>query len=48
VYLLEIDWWGAVLCFKEPKYIDKRRLFNYYGPAPRTFDARDVQAQRKD
>jgi hypothetical protein len=33
---------GSVQCYKEPKYSDSRRLVNFYGPAPRTYDAPDA------
>ncbi len=29
---------GAVQCYKEPKHSDSRRLVNFYGPAPGTYD----------
>ncbi|MBT7356698.1 MAG: hypothetical protein HN809_09880 [Rhodospirillaceae bacterium] len=32
---------GAVLCYKEPKHSDERRMVNYYGPAPSRYDAPD-------
>ena len=32
---------GAVQCYKEPKHSDSRRLVNFYGPAPRTYDKPD-------
>lgn len=32
---------GAVQCYKEPKHSDSRRLVNFYGPAPSTYDAPD-------
>ena len=43
--LLQIDWCGQ--CYKEPKQSDKRRLVNYYGPAPYTCDALDALVQSK-
>ncbi|NQU58119.1 MAG: hypothetical protein HQ513_12860 [Rhodospirillales bacterium] len=32
---------GAVQCYKEPKDSDSRRLVNFYGPAPSTYDKPD-------
>jgi len=32
---------GSVQCYKEPKHSDSRRLVNFYGPAPRTYDKPD-------
>jgi hypothetical protein len=33
---------GSVQCYKEPKHSDSRRLVNFYGPAPRTYDKPDA------
>ena len=30
---------GAVQCYREPKYSDRLRLVNYYGPHPSRYDA---------
>ena len=30
---------ASVQCYKEPKHSDSRRLVNFYGPAPREYDA---------
>jgi hypothetical protein len=38
---------GGVQCYNEPKHSDKRRLVNYYGPAPRTYDAPDAPSPSK-
>lgn len=35
---------AAVQCYKEPKHSDSRRLVNFYGPAPREYDAPDPPA----
>ncbi len=32
---------GAVQCYKEPKHSDSRRLVNFYGPPPRSYDTPD-------
>jgi len=33
---------GAVQCYKEPKHSDSRRLVNFYGPPPSSYDAPDA------
>lgn len=33
---------GSVQCYKQPKHSDSRRLVNFYGPAPRTYDKPDT------
>jgi len=38
---------GGVQCYKEPKHSDSRRLVNFYGPAPRTYDVPDAPTPSK-
>ncbi len=33
---------GAVQCYKEPKHSDSRRLVNFYGPPPSSYDVPDA------
>ena len=38
---------GRVQCHNKPKHSDERRLVNYYGPAPHTYEASDALVKSK-